>query len=143
MDDMTQTKLPIFSKEDIEKYGKLYGFEYIDDTTQCKTVKTHYHWGSMDINDGKSTEYYKQYTPEYTEDEIKTDIALLIPFKYVNSIYYLDLKSDVSLYNYYLSLNTAHFDQRVSVCGHTPLSESDWDIRKALMIYKNALKYKK
>ena len=129
---MAQTKISIFSFEDIEHYGKLYGFEYEPNEKLCKLNKIHYHWGSMNIHDGEATAYYRKYTSEYSEEEVKTDIAMNIRFKYVNDIFFLDLKSDASLLEWYISLKSAHLDQWVMVTGHTPLSEDEMYVRKSL-----------
>ena len=130
---MAQTKISIFSFEDIEHYGKLYGFEYEPNEKLCKLSKMNYHWGSMTIDNGEAKAYYKQYTHDYTEEEIKADIALEVRFKYVHDIFFLDLKSDASLLDWYISLKSAHLDLRVMIMGHTPFSEDELYVRKSRM----------
>jgi len=137
---MAQTKISIFSLEDIEHYGKLYGFEYEPDEKSCKLSKMHYHWGSMDIHDGDAKAYYKQYTHDYTEELIKYDIALEVRYKYVNNIFFFDLKSDASLLEWYMSLKSAHLDQWVMISGHTPFSEDELYVRKSRIDRNYAVK---
>lgn len=117
---MAQTKISIFSVDEIERYGKLHGFEYEPDENLCNVRKINYHWGSMDIINGESKTNYKQYTPNYTEEEVKSDISRAVGLKYINNIFFLDLKSDPDLYKWYISMKSAHLDQWVLVAGHTP-----------------------
>lgn len=127
---MSQTKISIFSLEDIEHYGELYGFEYEPDEKSCELSKMHYHWGSMDIHNGEEKQYYRQYTKEYPEKEVKNDIAMLVRYKYVNNIFFFDLKSDASLLKWYNSHHSIHLDQWVMISGHTPFSEDELYVRK-------------
>lgn len=104
-------RIELFTKEEIESYG----FIYEPDATKCKSGRIH----TMYSTTGKDKEGIVQQSKTIfecrPEKEVKDEIAFLIHYKHINSIYVL-IPDELPCYD--------HVHNRVWFSGHTVKTEN-------------------
>jgi hypothetical protein len=104
-------RIELFTKEEIESYG----FIYEPDDTKCKSGRVHTMYSTTFKDKDGSIQQSNTIFDLTPEKQVKDEIAFLIHYKHINSIYVL-IPDELPLYD--------HVHNRVWFSGHTPKTTS-------------------